>query len=402
MVSKTPKHTTLLPNGLGDVLPDETIRRRHIINTIMDSFSRFGYADVSPPLVEYEDTLLADGPGAALADNTFRLMDPVTRRMLALRSDMTAQIARIATSRMGHLPRPLRLSYYGHVMRINPDPVNPERQLVQIGAELIGASTIHHDAEVATIALESLSRAGISQLSMDLNVPRLLDVLLEDAATDDDDATLHALREAVSRKDSAAAARLPHPQAEFIKLLLELPLNTMADATKRLASLPSDIPVMAKAMLGELAELAAVIAAAMPQVALTIDPLERRGFDYHQGIGFSIFTPGVRGELGRGGRYRTLAGSGSSGSSDLSTGVTLYLERVLQATPHLAKVEKIYLAADYGLTILVELTRAGHHAVMGAASSDDIEACQREAKAAGATHFYTSQGILDIKQVIHD
>ena len=392
MVSKTTINTTLLPNGLGDVLPEETLKRRQIINTIMDSFSRFGYADVSPPLVEYEDTLLADGPGAALADNTFRLMDPVTRRMLALRSDMTAQIARIATSRMGHLPRPLRLSYYGHVLRINPDPVNPERQLVQIGAELIGASTIHHDAEVATIALESLSRAGISQLSMDLNVPRLLDVLLADEASEDD-ATLRALREAVSRKDSAAAARLPNPQAKFIQMLLELPLNTMANAAQMLKDLPSDLPEMAKAMLGELAELAAVIAAAMPQIALTIDPLERRGFDYHQGVGFSIFTPGVRGELGRGGRYRTLAGSGNS---DLSTGVTLYLERVLQATPSMDKSEKIYLAADYGLTVLVELTRAGHHAVMGAASSDDQVACQREAEAAGATHFYTSQGIQKI------
>jgi len=392
MVSKTTINTTLLPNGLGDVLPEETLKRRQIINTIMDSFSRFGYADVSPPLVEYEDTLLADGPGAALADNTFRLMDPVTRRMLALRSDMTAQIARIAASRMGHLPRPLRLSYYGHVLRINPDPVNPERQLVQIGAELIGASTIHHDAEVATIALESLSRAGISQLSMDLNVPRLLDVLLADEASEDDD-MLRALREAVSRKDSAAAARLPHPQAKFIQMLLELPLNTMANAAQMLKDLPSDLPEMAKAMLGELAELAAVIAAAMPQIALTIDPLERRGFDYHQGVGFSIFTPGVRGELGRGGRYRTLAGSGNS---DLSTGVTLYLERVLQATPSMDKSEKIYLAADYGLTVLVELTRAGHHAVMGAASSDDQVACQREAEAAGATHFYTSQGIQKI------
>ena len=392
MVSKTTINTTLLPNGLGDVLPEETLKRRQIINTIMDSFSRFGYADVSPPLVEYEDTLLADGPGAALADNTFRLMDPVTRRMLALRSDMTAQIARIATSRMGHLPRPLRLSYYGHVLRINPDPVNPERQLVQIGAELIGASTIHHDAEVATIALESLSRAGISQLSMDLNVPRLLDVLLADEASEDD-ATLRALREAVSRKDSAAAARLPHPQAKFIQMLLELPLNTMANAAQMLKDLPSDLPEMANAMLGELAELAAVIAAAMPQIALTIDPLERRGFDYHQGVGFSIFTPGVRGELGRGGRYRTLAGSGNS---DLSTGVTLYLERVLQATPSMDKSEKIYLAADYGLTVLVELTRAGHHAVMGAASSDDQAACQREAEAAGATLFYTSQGIQKI------
>lgn len=402
MVSKTSINATLLPNGLGDVLPDETIRRRHIINSIMDSFDRFGYADVSPPLVEYEDTLLADGPGAALADNTFRLMDPVTRRMLALRSDMTAQIARIATSRMGHIPRPLRLSYHGHVMRINPDPVNPERQLVQIGAELIGATTIHHDAEVATIALESLSRAGINELSMDLNVPRLLDVLLDDTSSDntsDDDAALQPLREAVSRKDSKAAAGLTHPQAKFIQMLLELPLNTMADATKMLQDLPSDIPVLAKTMLGELAELAAAIATAMPNVSLTIDPLERRGFDYHQGIGFSIFAPGIRGELGRGGRYRTLT---NSDHSDLSTGVTLYLERVLQAAPGLDKPEKIFLAADIGLTVLVELTRAGHHVVTGASSSDDVEACQREAKAAGATHFYTSKGIQQIEQVKHD
>ena len=73
----------------------------------MDGFARFGYQDVSPPLVEYEETLLASGLGAALADHTFRLMDPITGRMLALRSDMTAQIARVGKSRLGHSPRPV-------------------------------------------------------------------------------------------------------------------------------------------------------------------------------------------------------------------------------------------------------------------------------------------------------
>jgi Zn-dependent alcohol dehydrogenase len=75
---------------------------------------------------------------------------------------------------------------------------------------------------------------------------------------------------------------------------------------------------------------------------------------------------------------------------------------VLQAAPGLDKPEKIFLTADVGLTVLVELTRAGHHVVTGASSSDDVEACQREAKAAGATHFYTSKGIQQIEQVKHD
>ena len=54
--------------------------------------------------MEFEQTLLAEGPGAALAEQTFRLLDPISRRMMALRSDMTAQIARIAGTRLAAIP----------------------------------------------------------------------------------------------------------------------------------------------------------------------------------------------------------------------------------------------------------------------------------------------------------
>ena len=78
---------------------------------------RFGYQRVKPPLLEFEDSLLA-GSGAAVAEQTFRLMDPDSQRMMGLRADTTPQVARIATTRLAGAPRPLRLSYAGQCLRV--------------------------------------------------------------------------------------------------------------------------------------------------------------------------------------------------------------------------------------------------------------------------------------------
>ena len=98
----------LLPAGLSDLMPLEAAREASVITAIMESFAGLGYARVKPPLVEFEDTLLADGPGASLAHNRFRVMDPQSSRMMAIRADMTAQMARLAQTRLAHMPRPLR------------------------------------------------------------------------------------------------------------------------------------------------------------------------------------------------------------------------------------------------------------------------------------------------------
>ena len=65
----------------------------------MESFAAHGYERVKPPLLEFEDGLLA-GSGAAMAEQTFRLMDPESQRMMGLRADITPQVARIATTRL--------------------------------------------------------------------------------------------------------------------------------------------------------------------------------------------------------------------------------------------------------------------------------------------------------------
>src|SRR6478736_1498032 len=89
----------LLPAGLRDLLPPDAETEASAVEALM----------------EFEDSLLA-GSGAAVAEQTFRLMDPDSQRMMGLRADTTPQVARIATTRLGQTARPLRLSYAGQCL----------------------------------------------------------------------------------------------------------------------------------------------------------------------------------------------------------------------------------------------------------------------------------------------
>jgi ATP phosphoribosyltransferase regulatory subunit len=106
----------LLPAGFRDVLPPHAAWEAAIAQRLIDRFAAYGYARVDPPLVEFEPTLTA-GPGQALASETLRLMDPISQRMLGLRTDTTLQIARISATRLQGAPRPLRLAYFSQVLR---------------------------------------------------------------------------------------------------------------------------------------------------------------------------------------------------------------------------------------------------------------------------------------------
>ena len=124
-------HPALLPAGLRDTLPPDAGFEAEVTEGLMAAFAARGYERVKPPLIEFEENLIS-GSGAATAAQTFRLVDPVSQRMLGVRADMTLQIARIATTRLAELPRPLRLSYAGQVLRVVGSALRPERQFGQV------------------------------------------------------------------------------------------------------------------------------------------------------------------------------------------------------------------------------------------------------------------------------
>src|ERR1700760_2110239 len=170
MITNDNDHRGLLPAGLADLLPPDAAREADAIDVAIKRFAAFGYDRVKPPMVEFEESLLG-GPGAALASQTFRLMDPVSQRMMGVRPDMTVQVARIAVTRLKHEPRPLRLSYGGTVIRVRGGQLKPERQFAQVGTELIAVNSSAADAEAVLLAVDALRATGVEALSVDLNLP---------------------------------------------------------------------------------------------------------------------------------------------------------------------------------------------------------------------------------------
>ncbi len=316
-----PLHHALLPAGLPDVLPPEAVHEAVLVGRVMKVMASQGYQRVKPPLVEFEDSLLS-GFGAALAEQTFRLLDPQSQHMMAIRADMTPQVARIATTRLAHAARPLRLSYAGQVLRVMGSQLRAERQFGQVGCELIGSLAPEADAEVILLAARALTEVGVRNLSVDLCVPTLVPTLCRAWGLLEFDA--HRLREALDRKDAAEVAAVGGEAARVLGRLM-----AAAGAAERAVEVLGelDLPDDAGRDRERLVRVVSLIRAAQPELMLTVDLVEYRGFEYQSGVSFTLFSRGVRGELGGGGRY--LAGK----AGEPATGVTLYTDTVMRAVP---------------------------------------------------------------------
>lgn len=332
----TKSNPALLPNGLLDLLPPNAENEARVINAFMDSFAAFGYARVKPPLVEFEESLLGEGPGQALSRQTFRMMDPVSQRMMGVRADVTAQIARIATSRLSDEERPLRLSYAADVLRVNGSQLRPERQFCQVGCEMIGVDSLMADVETPLVALKALSSIGIGKLSVDLTVPTLISHIYDETGTDEE--TREALDDLIEKRDRDAIAAQGGNAA---RLIAELMVNK--DGFDKIA-LPENARADMDRILAVGKELRdALNIYGLNDVQITIDPLERRGFEYQTGVSFTLFAIGARGEIGRGGRYDVTA---RGKAAETATGFTLYMDTILRVADPMAEPKRQDVPAD--------------------------------------------------------
>lgn len=328
----TDTHPALLPNGLMDLLPDEAEAEASAISALMGVFGTFGYRRVKPPLVEFEDSLLAPGPGAAMTRQTFRLMDPVTQRMMGVRADTTAQIARIASSRLADQKRPLRLSYAADVLRVQGTQIRPARQFCQVGCELIGAGGAQDDAEIMLLSILSLRAIGIQDVSIDLTVPSLAGAVMGVDERGD-------ISSILKRRDRDALSNVSHPAVSKLLALLDAsgPADVAVQKIKE-HKLP-DVTAEIDGLIAVYRSLLDGIAVyGLKDINITIDWVEHRGLDYETGIGFTLFSNAVRGELGGGGRYRT--------GADSATGFTLYMDSLLPALTRRAADKTKHVAGD--------------------------------------------------------
>lgn len=368
----------LLPAGLSDVLhPNAKIQAKKI-EKLLDTFSSFGYLRIKPPLVEYEDSLLSEGPGNVLKDSTFRIMDPLSQKMMALRSDMTAQISRISSTRMSHLPRPLRLSYSGDVLRVNGDSFNMERQKTQVGAELIGNESVTIDAEIILVCLESLSSIDINDITLDLNLPFLRAYLLRNIPV----SSRNIINEAIDRKDKNVIKKLKIDSALQILKLMEAAGDY--ESSKINLSLLGSNDFLSKA-LDYLLNVAKIIKENNPSVNITLDPLENRGFKYHSGLSFTIFSKNFRGEIAKGGRYLTV-------SNETATGCTIYTEKIYNTAKDFIENKLVYVPF-LNINDANSIINKGYDIIFGTRENDNVK---QEAHEMGCKYIFKNETIIEL------
>jgi len=370
--------SALLPAGLHDVLPPEAAHEAAAVERLLVEFTAHGYQRVKPPLVEFEDNLLS-GSGAAMAKQTFRLMDPLSQRMMAVRADITPQIARIATTRLKNEARPVRLCYSGQVLRVKGSQLRPERQFTQVGVELIGPLEAEADAEVILLAAHALEGVGVRHLSVDLCVPTMVPLVCQGLGLGEDET--RSLRLALDKKDAAAVAAVGGPAATLLHTLMTAS-GPAERAMQVLAGLP--LPEAAEKDRRRLTEALRLLRAARPDLTITIDLVEHRGFEYQTGLSFTLFARDVRGELGAGGRYRAGARWEAEEGGEPATGFTLYMDTLLRAVPAPAAAKRVYVPHGTSWAAAGKLRAEGWVTVAGLAPAADPAA---EAKRLGCGHL---------------
>ncbi len=380
-----PENKALLPAGMSDALPPDAAFESTVLEDLLSTFAGHGYQQVKPPLIEFEEGLLT-GLGAAMSAQTFRLMDPISQRMMGVRADMTPQVARIAASRLKNVPRPLRLSYAGQVLRIKGSQLRPERQFSQVGAELIGVSDAAADAEVIVMAAQALAKIGVSDLSIDLGMPTLVPAICRELNASEE--AISKLRIALDRKDAAGVTALSDQLGDEACTILSAMLGAAGPADKTMTVL-NDLQFGAEAAAERraLQNVIKLIEGAAPELTLTVDPVENRGFEYHSGVTFTFFVYGVRGELGTGGRY--LAHSGRN-NQEPSTGFTLYMDTILRALPDHKPQARVYVPFGTSSDAAETLRGDGWAAIAGLAS---VENNTEEANRLLCSHIFLDDKI---------
>lgn len=288
-----------------DFLPPDARRLSELARRLLGSFELFGYELVTLPVFEYE-SVLERGLGALEPEEVLRFVEPETGEVVALRPDMTPQMARVVATRLAQATPPIRLSYQGSVLRRRRERARRHRQIFQAGIELIGLDGPSGDWEALEVACAAARAVGLSDFVLDLGHARIAFALLEGVEPSRQRAAVEALhlKDRAELVRAAASAGLSHRERDALGALGELHggREVLAQAASVLAG------TRAEAGLEELSRVVLQVEERQLAPSVIVDLGETRHFAYYTGTTFQLHAHGPGTPVASGGRYDGLLG----------------------------------------------------------------------------------------------
>ena len=342
----------LLPEYIADALPHEATQIESLRRAVLDLFRGRGYELVMPPLLEHLNSLLT-GSGQDLRLRTFQLVDQLSGRTLGVRADMTPQVARIDAHLLNR-QGVTRLCYCDSVLHTLPASLAASREPIQLGAELYGYAGVEADLEAIRLMAAALVRAGAPSSRIDLGHVGVFRALACAAGLEAE--TEAAVLQLLQVKDIPGLEQRCSGFSEpYRSAFLRLPLlyggaEILDAALRQLPPLPE--------IMGALTTLRQ-LQTAMPELPLSFDLSDLRGYHYHNGVVFAAYCTGFPSAIALGGRYD---GAGEAfGRSRPATGFSMDLREVARlaaASPPASVIVAPYAANDSALTEAMASLRA--------------------------------------------
>ena len=320
---------TAIPKGVRVYPPAEAAQRRAVEEVILSVFRRWGFREVITPTFEFLETFTAGG-GDRAAERMDKFVDRQTGRLLALRADLTPQVARLVATTLRNHPLPLRLCYAASVFRYEEAQAARQREFVQLGVELIGLDRPEADAEMVAMAVEGCQAVGLGEFQIDVGQVEYFRGLLTALAPPEE--TARRLVSTVRRKDAVELelllAETPGPDGVKAALAALPTLYGGTDILDRAAALAVGVPRCQEALANLRAVLDVLVQYELADRVI-VDLGEARALEYHNGVAFGTFVKGLGFQLSSGGRYDRLLGH--FGYPCPATGFAFDLDKILMA-----------------------------------------------------------------------
>lgn len=291
----------LLPENIADVLPLQAMKVEHLRRMLLDLFKSYGYELVTPPMLEYLESLLT-ASGSDMNLQIFKITDQLSGRTMGLRADITTQVARIDAHILNH-SEVTRLCYAGTTLQTKVAPGIFSREQLQLGAEIYGHQGIEADIEILSLMLNALQISQIGKITLDLSHAGILRAFLQGMQINAVDVTaLHQALQAKNKKlINSLCSHWSKDQNQVLISLLELSGEAfhVIDSARQL--LPNSSAYVEA--IGALEFFCKTIKQMHPQVQLNIDLADLDGFEYHTGLMCAAYVENYPVAIARGGRY---------------------------------------------------------------------------------------------------
>jgi histidyl-tRNA synthetase len=312
--------------GMRDLLPEDTETLNYIVWKARETAERYGYKEVTTPVVESYDLLSAKS-GEEIRQRMFTFKD-MGDRTVALRPEFTASIARLATTALKNEPKPLRTFSVGSVYRYDEPQRGRYREFWQSNFELMGAGTAEADAEIILLTNSLLKNVGLRDYAFKLgHIGVIRGILTEEGV---DEKTQNSVLQLMDKKEYDEAFKLVK-QEKCRKILQGLLKQKGETGFETLENMKDYVRGFekAEAAVDTLLDILVLVTQSDCPVE-TVEPAFARGLEYYTGVIFEVYIPELYIALGGGGRYDRLIEL-FGGEQTRATGVAHGLDRIAMA-----------------------------------------------------------------------